>query len=234
MLCFDGDEAGGRAAARAAQTALPALAPDRTIRLATLPSGDDPDTLVRKKGAASFTAVLDAARPLNEALFALLRQPGDFATPEQGTRFLRRLEQAAASIQDKALATAYRSALTTLFFAARRQDGQRKPQEFARSRNFVPRDVRVPPRPIPDGHRTHESRARALAAILLRHPKEIYPSYGNLLASNRDYQLIAVVLLKPAIKCALIASEIGQFYPHSVVVRKSGDESKFAHPMITS
>src|ERR1019366_1718779 len=47
VLCFDGDAAGARAAARSADLALPLLAPDRTLRIATLPEGEDPDTLVR-------------------------------------------------------------------------------------------------------------------------------------------------------------------------------------------
>ena len=51
VLCFDGDAAGSRAAARAAELALPLLAPDRTLRLARLPSGEDPDSLVRRQGA---------------------------------------------------------------------------------------------------------------------------------------------------------------------------------------
>ena len=49
-LCFDGDAAGARAAARAAELALPLIAPDRTLCLATLPPGEDPDTLVRRAG----------------------------------------------------------------------------------------------------------------------------------------------------------------------------------------
>ncbi len=51
VLCFDGDAAGGRAAARAAELALPLLAPDRTLKIASLPAGEDPDTLIRRHGA---------------------------------------------------------------------------------------------------------------------------------------------------------------------------------------
>ena len=42
ILCFDGDAAGSRAAARAAELALPLLAPDRSLKLARLPAADDP------------------------------------------------------------------------------------------------------------------------------------------------------------------------------------------------
>ena len=105
VLCFDGDAAGGRAAARAAQTALPAIAADRSIALATLPSGEDPDTLVRRRGPAAFTGVLEAARPLDAALFDLLRGAGGFTTPEQRSAFRARLEAAAATIKDRSLAS---------------------------------------------------------------------------------------------------------------------------------
>ena len=54
VLCFDGDAAGARAAARAVELALPMLAPERTLRLIALPSGEDPDSLVRSQGARAF------------------------------------------------------------------------------------------------------------------------------------------------------------------------------------
>ncbi len=52
VLCFDGDAAGARAASRAMELALPMLTPERSLKFATLPSGDDPDSLVRKGGAS--------------------------------------------------------------------------------------------------------------------------------------------------------------------------------------
>ena len=51
VLCFDGDAAGARAAARAVELALPMLAPDRTLKFATLPAGEDPDSLVGARAA---------------------------------------------------------------------------------------------------------------------------------------------------------------------------------------
>ena len=51
VLCFDGDKAGRKAAARAAAMAMPHLGPDRTLAFALLPEGQDPDDLIRTAGA---------------------------------------------------------------------------------------------------------------------------------------------------------------------------------------
>ncbi len=169
VLCFDGDAAGGRAAARAAQTALPALAPDRTIALATLPEGEDPDTLVRRRGPAAFTAVLEAARPLNEALFDLLRGAGGFTTPEQRSAFRARLEGAAAAIKERGLASEYRRALLDRYFASTRRGAPKPAARAAR------------PELVADAADT--SRALKLTAILLHHPAlahDLEEAYGSL------------------------------------------------------
>ena len=48
VLCFDGDAAGGRAAAKAALRLLPLLKPYHSARFAFLPDGHDPDSLIRR------------------------------------------------------------------------------------------------------------------------------------------------------------------------------------------
>ncbi len=162
VLCFDGDAAGARAAARAADFSLAMLAPDRTLQLATLPAGEDPDTLVRRQGTAGFQAVLNAARPLSDALYDLLRETAGNATPEQRAAFLTRLDAAARRIPDKALAAEYRETLRGRFYAARRQDRA--------NRTGRPPPARVQPRPLPTVGGTDSERARILTAILLHHP----------------------------------------------------------------
>ncbi|NIP82922.1 MAG: DNA primase, partial [Gemmatimonadetes bacterium] len=51
VFCFDGDEAGRRAAWRALETALPAMHDGRQAFFMFLPEGQDPDSLVRERGA---------------------------------------------------------------------------------------------------------------------------------------------------------------------------------------
>src|SRR5437016_12128096 len=69
VLCFDGDTAGQRAALRALHRALPLLQPGRSLCFATLPPGEDPDSLIRAGGAPAFAEILGAARPLSDMLW---------------------------------------------------------------------------------------------------------------------------------------------------------------------
>lgn len=158
VLCFDGDAAGGRAVARAAELALTQLGPERTLRIARLPAGEDPDTLIARAGPAGMQAVLEAAVPLSEALFDLLSEGQPRHTPEQRAALRARLEAAAARIPDRALAGEYRRSLLDSFFASGRT---RRGQPAAAA------PVACPP-PEPAGARGE--RLRILTAILLRHP----------------------------------------------------------------
>ena len=54
ILCFDGDEAGKKAAWRAIDTVLPELHPGFSLRFAFLPDGQDPDDLIQKPRRQSF------------------------------------------------------------------------------------------------------------------------------------------------------------------------------------
>jgi DNA primase len=170
VLCFDGDAAGGRAAARAADVSLPFLLPDRTIRIATLPAGEDPDTLIRGRGPGAFKAALDAARPLAEALYDLLQEAGGAESPEQRAAFRARLAAAAAKIGDKGLAGEYRRALMERFFQSTR-------------RGAAPAARLRAPRPHPAEATANAERLRTLTAILLRHPgllPRLEEAYGAL------------------------------------------------------
>ena len=49
--------------------ALPLLRPGHTLRFATLPTGEDPDSLIRFGGRPAFEQVIAAARPLSDMLW---------------------------------------------------------------------------------------------------------------------------------------------------------------------
>ncbi len=69
VFCFDGDEAGRKAAQRAMEATLPNMEDGRQARFLFLPDGEDPDTLVRARGADHLLHLIDNAMPLEDFLF---------------------------------------------------------------------------------------------------------------------------------------------------------------------
>jgi DNA primase len=153
ILCFDGDDAGRRAAYRALDIALPLIKPGKSLKLAALPDGQDPDDLVRSGGREAVEDVLDAARPLAEMLWTRESEAGSLQTPERRAALEARLAEVAASIADETVRRYYRADFATrlppLFAPAEvstRQgnwkqrnwdEKRRRPGGFAR--NFPPR-----------------------------------------------------------------------------------------------
>lgn len=66
ICCFDGDAAGRSAAWKAVDAAFPALTAGRELRFVFLPEGEDPDSLVRRRGAAHFRGLIDDAVPVGD------------------------------------------------------------------------------------------------------------------------------------------------------------------------
>ena len=87
VFCFDGDEAGRKAARRAFDNALPTLKDGRQIRFLFLPDGEDPDTLVRQRGAEYFAELVHRALPLEDYLFNLAAEGIDVQTMDGRARF---------------------------------------------------------------------------------------------------------------------------------------------------
>ena len=92
VFCFDGDDAGRRAAWRAVENTLPSMkAGGRRALFLFLPRGEDPDSLVRSEGREAFERRLDEAVPLSRFLFDHLAAGTDPRSPEGGARFIDRL-----------------------------------------------------------------------------------------------------------------------------------------------
>ncbi len=83
LLCFDGDEAGLKAAYRSIDMLLPGLEPGRSARFVMLPEGLDPDDLIARDGPQAMESVLQAALPLSEMIWNRETASGVFDTPER-------------------------------------------------------------------------------------------------------------------------------------------------------
>ncbi|MCB1659989.1 MAG: DNA primase, partial [Pseudomonadales bacterium] len=69
VFCFDGDNAGQKAAWRALESALPALKEGVSAQFLFLPNDHDPDSLIKEHGAESFANTLKEGLSLADFLF---------------------------------------------------------------------------------------------------------------------------------------------------------------------
>ena len=88
VFCFDGDDAGRRAAWRALENSLAQLTDAKRAGFLFLPQGEDPDTYVRAHGKAAFEALIAEAVPLSTFLINELTARADPRTEEGRARLL--------------------------------------------------------------------------------------------------------------------------------------------------
>ncbi|MBL8675214.1 MAG: DNA primase, partial [Rhodospirillales bacterium] len=119
-LCFDGDNAGRRAALRAAERALPLLKPGKSLRFIALPTGEDPDSLIRRAGRPAFDACLAAARPLVEMVWELETDGRPVDTPERRAKIEQALQRRVAEIADETVRGYYRDTIRERLWQSRR------------------------------------------------------------------------------------------------------------------
>ncbi|MCK4704573.1 MAG: DNA primase [Gammaproteobacteria bacterium] len=74
IFCYDGDQAGKKAAWRALENALPLLRDGFEAKFLFLPDGEDPDSVIRNEGKEKFEQRLSSAKPLSEFLFEHLSE----------------------------------------------------------------------------------------------------------------------------------------------------------------
>jgi DNA primase len=109
VVCLDGDAAGQRAAQKAADVALPLLKPGFTLRFATLPVGDDPDSLVARGGPEAMQAVLARAQGLADVIWAAETAGQTFDGPDRRAALEGALRTRLARIADPTVRRAYES-----------------------------------------------------------------------------------------------------------------------------
>ena len=144
VLCFDGDTAGQRAATRAMQRALPLLRPGQSLRFASLPAGEDPDSLIRQAGRDAFGEILAAARPLSTVLWESELGARGLDTPERRADLDRRLMDHVGLIADRTVQAEYRRFLRDRLFDLGRQT-RPATRQMARPRSSFVRDGPEPP-----------------------------------------------------------------------------------------
>lgn len=79
IFCFDGDNAGRKAAWKALESALPYLDAQAQFLFMFLPDGEDPDTLIRREGRDAFLQRIQQAKALDVFFFEELTRTLDLS-----------------------------------------------------------------------------------------------------------------------------------------------------------
>jgi DNA primase len=222
-LCFDGDNAGRRAASRAAERALPLLHAGKSLRFLSLPAGEDPDSLIRTRGADAMRRSLDLARPLSDMVWAMETEGKPTDTPERRASLQRAIEQRVAEIADPVVRDYYRTEMRERLGRLRRPE--RAPWQPGQRRSFRS------PEPAPFAAGSAARRAgtdldgsrqeRALLGALLERPAMLHvlaedvaalhiasPELARLRSGLLDALSLVHEGIDPAAEEALIGAEV--------------------------
>jgi DNA primase len=217
ILCFDGDSAGQKAAIRAALRALPMIGPGRSLRFVTLPSGQDPDDLVRAGGRGAIEALLEKPQPLVDRLwqYELAAEPLD--TPEARAGLRQRLGDHVSAITDPHVREQYghefRARFGDLFARAAERPNRPAPRQ---QRNGQYKKW-APPEPMPGdaarkigGSGLDPVMVKAIFSGLIRYPDMIAANVEALSTlSIRDHKLDALrsALITAAFEAPVLEQE---------------------------
>ena len=189
ILCFDGDAAGQRAAERAANLVMPLLTPGKTVRIATLPEGLDPDDLIRQQGRTAFAEVLDQARSLSDVVWSLETGGMVPETPEARAALEARLRERANGIGDQSVRRHYMQAFDeklAAFFQpvrpASRFDGRRGERRSGMRRGYGQEPLKSP---------------RLVVSDTLRNSRLLKPARSE--ASPREAVILMSLVNHPAL-----------------------------------
>ncbi|MBL8894945.1 MAG: DNA primase [Rhizobiales bacterium] len=107
FLCFDGDEAGIKAAHRAIDLALPMLSPGHSLAFVLLPEGQDPDDLLKSEGADALRDAVARSRPMADLLWSREFAQSRIDTPDGRALLETRISALIAQIGDETVRKYY-------------------------------------------------------------------------------------------------------------------------------
>ncbi|MEL1250359.1 DNA primase [Aurantiacibacter gilvus] len=111
VLCFDGDTAGRRAAMRAAERALPLLRPGHSLQVVQLPTGIDPDDLIKRDGPKAMECLLADTKSLLDLVWEHEQAAQPLSSPEDKAGLKARLLDHVDTIAHPDIKSLYRREL---------------------------------------------------------------------------------------------------------------------------
>ncbi len=150
FFCFDGDRAGRDAAKRQLENALAGIRDGRTICFLFLPDGEDPDSLVRKRGIEALERMLEQdSVPLSEFLFQHLQHDLDLELAEGRAALGARAKPYLECIPPSIFKTQLEQKLAEILFMERRELQHTLQQDAKGATGTLPGTAGSAPPPAP-------------------------------------------------------------------------------------
>ncbi len=107
VLCFDGDKAGLKAAHAVCDRTLPLLTPGKSVWFCLLPSGQDPDDVLRSDGADALQRMLADRVSLVDMIWQREQAKKELTTPDRRAGFQQSLRELVNTIKDSTVKQHY-------------------------------------------------------------------------------------------------------------------------------
>ncbi len=189
VLCFDSDSAGQKAAERSLDALLQN---DLVIRVATMPPGEDPDSLVRNKGRDAFAERISAARDFFEHWIERETEGENTHSLVARTKLARRLAEMVGRIQDTFLRGEVAGRASAQLGLPLREFEKLVPRDNTRRAERADRAEPAEPAPAP----SHEIAMICLLALRHREARDflLAQDWRELLAQTPGSELLQRIL----------------------------------------
>jgi DNA primase len=189
VLCFDADTAGQKAAERS----LDALLQNNlVVRVAEIPAGEDPDSMIRKRGREEFDKLVSSARDFFEWWIERETAAADLGSLSAKMQLAQRLAETIGRVQDPLMRGEVANRASARI-GVPRTDFERLLAKPARDRFSVDDDSPQPERVPPPRHDV-----AMLCVLALRHEEArqflVTQDWQEMLAHTPDAQMLSRIL----------------------------------------
>ncbi|MCL2022327.1 MAG: DNA primase [Betaproteobacteria bacterium] len=183
VFCFDGDNAGRKAAWRALENTLDSLTEQKSVSFTFLPEAEDPDSFIRKKGKKAFDNLIREAAPLSSFLINELKKQCDLTSAEGRARLV-----ADAKPLLLRLSTPFLRLQLVKQLAAESGFSQAEVERLCGIQSYAPKP------PLAKPKRSAPSLARTLARLALQRPALAGRIPLELLPPSEERAILEVIL----------------------------------------
>ncbi|HHJ34409.1 MAG TPA: DNA primase [Gammaproteobacteria bacterium] len=164
IFCYDGDNAGKKAAWRALENTLTVIRDGMVAKFLFLPEKEDPDTMVRKEGSEAFEQRIQNATTLSEFLFENLKSETDISTNEGKARLASKANQLIQKMHNSIFKDLLIEELSSLVGLS-----QQRLESKIDAKTQTRKPLKQPVRPI-RGQQVSNNKTRIAIALLIQNP----------------------------------------------------------------